>query len=70
MCHLLMKHIASHIHQMAGLKRDDVSLLESEKSNIFPKRYNSGKSCYIYYRENCISGYELIQTAVEVGAIT
>ena len=30
---------------------DDVSLLESEKSNILPKRYNGGKSCYIYYQK-------------------
>lgn len=52
------------------IQRDDVSLLESEKSNILPERYNSGKLCYIYYWGNRISGYELIQTAVEVGAIT
>lgn len=49
---------------------DDVSLPESEKPNILPERYNSGKSCYIYYQGNRISEYELIQTAVETGAIT
>lgn len=49
---------------------DDVSLPESEKSNILPERYNGGKSCYIYYQGNRISEYELIQTAVETGAIT
>ena len=49
---------------------DDVSLPESEKSNILPERYNSWKSCYTYYQGKRISQYELIQTAVETGAIT
>ena len=49
---------------------DDVSLPGSEKSTILPERYNSSKSCYIYYQGNHISEYELIQIAVETGAIT
>ena len=49
---------------------EDVALSESEKSTVLPERYNSSKSCYIYYQGNRISEYELIQTAVETGAIT
>ena len=49
---------------------DKTSSLENEKSCILPERYNSWKSCYTYYQGNRISQYELIQTAVESGAIT
>ena len=49
---------------------DKTSSLENEKSCILPERYNSSKSCYIYYRGNRISEYDLIQTAVETGAVT
>lgn len=52
------------------IDEDDVSLPESEKSNILPERYNGWKSCYTYYQGKRISQYELIQTAVEAGAIT
>lgn len=43
---------------------------ENEKSCILPERYNGWKSCYIYYQGNLISEYELVQKAVETGAIT
>ena len=49
---------------------DDSFLTESEKPTILPERYNSWKSCYIYYQGKRISEYDLIQTAVETGAIT
>ena len=49
---------------------DDSSLTERKKSTILPERYNSWKSCYTYYQGKRISQYELIQTAVETGAIT
>lgn len=54
----------------AVLSEDDSSSHENEKSCILPERYNSWKSCYTYYQGDRISQYELIQTAVETGAIT
>lgn len=52
------------------ISEDESSSLKNEKSCILPERYNSWKSCYTYYQGNRISQYELIQTAVETGAIT
>ena len=49
---------------------DETSSLENEKSCIIPERYKSWESCYTYYQGNRISQYELIQIAVETGAIT
>jgi hypothetical protein len=55
----------------SGVISEDTSVsLENEKSCILPERYNGWKSCYIYYQGNLITEYELVQKAVETGAIT
>lgn len=50
---------------------DEISLPENEKSCILPERYKENALCgKVYYQGNLITYYELIQTAVETGAIS
>ena len=50
---------------------DDVSKHESKQSNILPERYKENALCgKVYYQGKLITYYELIQTAVETGAIS
>ncbi|RKI39319.1 hypothetical protein D7V86_17335 [bacterium D16-51] len=50
---------------------EDVSENESEQLNILPERYKKSElSGKVYYQGELITYYELIQTAVEAGAIS
>jgi len=50
---------------------DDAPKHESKQSNILPERYKENALCgKVYYQGKLITYYELIQTAVETGAIS
>lgn len=50
---------------------DDTPKYESKQSNILPERYKENALCgKVYYQGKLITYYELIQTAVEIGAIS